>query len=377
MARRREDRVGLSVPVRIWGLDCNGKPFSQQVHTVDITRLGARLRSVTCSMRPGDIIGMQHGNEKARFRVTWVGKPGCPDQGQIGVHCVEPTKFIWGVTLPKAPAPRLRPVRVQQQSAEGGAGRRSTTRYACEGSVELRREGGAPALWGVLCDVSLTGCYVETTSPLPAHTRVEVLLKVEGVEIRGAGIVRTSHPSVGMGIALSEMSVEDRDRLDRLIAELEARATGKFPAYKEAPAAAQIAEISARLQTATTELKELEHLLAGNGEIDRRLLRDFGSAVNHARQVAWIVQQWLQLSAQRRDPFELLYQLEEEQVRFGIQLSSHLGMEIDATSLNLATRGITDLHTATQKLHRRLLHLVDNAKKDRTAKLVSERSSGF
>ena len=371
MGRRREDRVTLSVPVRIWGLDTDGKPFSQQAQTIDITRLGARLCSVACSIRPGDIIGVQHVKEKARFRVTWVGKAGSPDQGQIGVHCVEPTKFIWGVTLPKVPPERQRPARVQQQSAEGGAGRRTTTRYACDGSAEILREGGASALWGVLCDVSLSGCYVESMSPLPAHARVEVMLQVEGTEIRGQGIVRTSHPAVGMGIALSEMSVEDRARLDRIVGELEARATGKFPAYREDPAVPETTAVSARLQAAATEIKELERLLSQNPEIDGRVLRGFRNAVNHTRQVSWIVQQWLQLSTQRRDPFEILSQLEEEQVRFGAQHSGDLGLEIDATSVNLATRGITDLHAATQQLHRRLLHLVEEQKRDKPLKIVS------
>lgn len=370
MGRRREDRVTLGVPVRIWGLDSGGRPFSQQAHTVDITRLGARLRDVTCSVSPGDIIGVQHAKEKARFRVTWVGKAGSPDHGQIGIHCVEPTKFIWGVTLPKEPE-RQRPVRAQQQMAEGGAGRRTTTRYACEGSAEIRREGSHAALWGVLCDVSLTGCYVETMSPLPAHTRVEVLLQVENTEIRGQGVVRTSHPAVGMGVALSEMTIEDRARLDRVVAELEAKATGKFPAYREGPAVVDTAAISARLQAAAAELKDLENLISASAEIDERVLRDFSNAVNHTRQMAWIVQQWLQLSTQRRDPFEILSQLDEELVRLGTQLSDNLGLEIDANAINLATRGIKDLHAASFQLGRRLVLLVQEQKKDKPLKIVS------
>jgi hypothetical protein len=372
MARRREDRVALSVPVRIWGLDTDGKPFSQQAQTIDITRLGARLRGATCSVGTGDIIGVQHVKEKARFRVTWVGKPGTPDQGQIGIHCVEPTKFIWGITLPKA-LERHRPVRAQQQMAEGGAGRRTTTRYACEGSAEIRREGTNAALWGVLCDVSLTGCYVETMTPLSAHTRVEVMLQVEDTEIRGQGIVRTSHPAVGMGIALSEMTIEDRARLDRVVAELEAKATGKFPAYQEGPAVGDTAAISARLQAAAAELKDLENLISASAEIDERVLRDFGNAVNHTRQMAWIVQQWLQLSTQRRDPFEILSQLDEELVRLGTQLSGNLSLEIDANAVNLATRGITDLHAASLQLGRRLVLMVQEQKKEKSLKVVSRR----
>ena len=40
--------------------------------------------------------------KKARFRVAWVGRSGSDRDGQIGVQCVEPGRYIWGVPLLRA-----------------------------------------------------------------------------------------------------------------------------------------------------------------------------------------------------------------------------------------------------------------------------------
>jgi len=96
---RREQRVEMSLPVRIWGMDQSGKLFEQQATTVDITPIGACLTGVTCDVQVGSIIGVQHGKSKSRFRVAWIGEPGSARDSQIGIITVEPGKYIWGVAL--------------------------------------------------------------------------------------------------------------------------------------------------------------------------------------------------------------------------------------------------------------------------------------
>jgi hypothetical protein len=89
----------MILPVRIWGMGYDGRLFSEDVETVDITPAGARLRGVSVPVQRGAIIGIQHGKVKARFRVAWVGEPGTPKAGQIGVHLAELGKYIWGTPL--------------------------------------------------------------------------------------------------------------------------------------------------------------------------------------------------------------------------------------------------------------------------------------
>lgn len=90
----------MKLPVRIWGMDTAGKLFDIEAHTVDLTPVGACIEGALGSLlQRGAIVGIQCGRSQARFRVAWVGRTGTPRQGQIGVRCVEPGKYIWGLPL--------------------------------------------------------------------------------------------------------------------------------------------------------------------------------------------------------------------------------------------------------------------------------------
>ena len=100
MPIRREPRVTVPIAVRLWGLDRDGKVFSQNAKTLNIATSGARLFGVTANLERGFIVGLQCGNMRARFMVMWVGEPGSPREGQIGLRAAE--NCIWSVALPRA-----------------------------------------------------------------------------------------------------------------------------------------------------------------------------------------------------------------------------------------------------------------------------------
>lgn len=100
MPIRRERRVTVPISVRLWGLDCEGKVFSQNVKTLDIATNGARLFGVTASLERGFIVGLQCGNMRARFMVMWVGEKGSSREGQVGLRAAQ--NGIWSVALPRA-----------------------------------------------------------------------------------------------------------------------------------------------------------------------------------------------------------------------------------------------------------------------------------
>ncbi|HWX54052.1 MAG TPA: PilZ domain-containing protein [Verrucomicrobiae bacterium] len=101
MAKRREYRVSVPLSVRLWGLDSNGKVFSQNVKTLNIATSGARLYGVTAELERGFIVGLQCGNMRARFMVVWVGEKNTPSEGQVGLRVAK--NGIWSVALPTAP----------------------------------------------------------------------------------------------------------------------------------------------------------------------------------------------------------------------------------------------------------------------------------
>jgi hypothetical protein len=65
----------IDLPVRIFGTDADGKIFSENVTTIDVSQSGAGLRGIRARIQLKEIIGVMHGSNKVHFRVKWVGYP--------------------------------------------------------------------------------------------------------------------------------------------------------------------------------------------------------------------------------------------------------------------------------------------------------------
>ena len=213
MSRRSDTRIKITIPVRLWGIDANGKPFNEEVETTDVSLLGAKLGGLRSQLKTGEIVGMQSPTGKARFRVTSVGDAASGEAGTASVACVEPGKCIWEPTLfdaPPEPAPLLEPI----------GSRRKSVRYICQGSAEVTSKDVAAAQWCKLADISYSGCYLETPAPLPPGIEVYLTLSIGEMVIHCEGTVRTSHTTVGMGIKFDDMQDNDAELLGKLISRL-------------------------------------------------------------------------------------------------------------------------------------------------------------
>lgn len=234
MDHLRELRVHLQLEVRVWGMDAAGKPFSQIARTVEISALGARLRGVE-GVQQGDIVGVQYRDQKARFRVAWVGAPGSETADQIGVECVEPAKCIWTAVLEEQAAaaaggeptftPALPPgIPPSPEAAKPGEwpahDRRRYPRFHCAGSLKLKQIGTDFETTQKLSDISLGGCYGESMAPLARDLMVDMVLEVCGERIPARGMVRTSHPSMGNGVGFTRVAPQDWKKLARVIMQL-------------------------------------------------------------------------------------------------------------------------------------------------------------
>jgi hypothetical protein len=98
--------------------------------------------------------------------------------------------------------------------------RRRAPRYKCGGSVEFRTEGNDVRTWATLTDLSRTGCYVEMQATSPPDTVVDMAIEVMGIRVRVKGTVRVTYPFLGMGIAFTDISTEDRAQLDEILLRL-------------------------------------------------------------------------------------------------------------------------------------------------------------
>jgi hypothetical protein len=104
-ANAESPRIQVRLQVRIAGTDASGRALLQMVTTRDISRHGARLEGIEREFEPGEIISLSYKNNKARFRVSWMGDAGTNRAGEMGMQSIDPAKCIWdAATLPPATA---------------------------------------------------------------------------------------------------------------------------------------------------------------------------------------------------------------------------------------------------------------------------------
>src|SRR5579863_7688674 len=99
MSKRREKRARVAIPVRIISRDSVGSPKAESACTLDVTPRGARLSGIHAPVKPGDVVRIERGKNRAAYQVCWVGRREDGRYGQLGVQCVESAQMDWGVPL--------------------------------------------------------------------------------------------------------------------------------------------------------------------------------------------------------------------------------------------------------------------------------------
>jgi hypothetical protein len=112
-----------------------------------------------------------------------------------------------------------------------------------------------------------------------------------------------------------------------------------------------------KLSKIRSEFKDLHEELISD-HVDPRLAQDFKDSVDHARQAAWTLEQWLQLELEKRDPFEVMPHLDAERVKHTYRLAKRLAVGIDATEIGEHTSGLEGLFNAIDELRTRLARLL-------------------
>jgi hypothetical protein len=393
MIGQHEPRVEVSLDVKVWGLDLYGKPFVQHARTINATSVGARLIGIDC-VREGEVISLQHGELQSRCKVVWVGRDAAKAR-QIGIQCVDSGKTLFGASLPK-PA-KLSAASTSATGARAGAPppvarsimqdtpgtRRSQERFHCTGGVEMRRNEGAPPIFGNLSDISLTGCYVETVSSLPVGTELLFMLRMRDKVVRGRAQVKTSHHAVGVGLVFQHMSKEDQQTLEFLVGTLTGaqemrpedqrirvpedpmRAVQPFSGNTVRPATkGGSSQMSAQISRTIAELNQVEQALVID-RMDPRIIAQFHDAVEHIRQTAWSAVQWAELNSTGGDPFEVLPQIEAERMHMLRKLAHNVTADLDSGSITRFTEGISDIYEVVQALYRGLRKIVIDSPEDK------------
>jgi hypothetical protein len=208
IGKRREPRKEITVAVRIFGTDRGGQTFSEKVSTVDVSRQGVRLSGVEARPQIDEIVGVTYGKSKAHFRVKWVGEAGTPRAGQMGLSNVAPEKVFWDFDLPSATV-----------DSDGGSvkERRKSARLKCASSAEVYPAGVVAPIRTRTSDLSIGGCFLEMSTPIPKKTLVRIALWVKDAKLWANGEVITSTPGFGIGVKFTEIAPDDRRQLQEFL----------------------------------------------------------------------------------------------------------------------------------------------------------------
>ena len=93
--QRKEERLRIELPVHLR----RSGSSRMSAHTVDISNSGARLAGLEAPLEHGEVLQLECGDRKSRFRVVWMGTHGTATENQAGLECMEPDADLWKIDL--------------------------------------------------------------------------------------------------------------------------------------------------------------------------------------------------------------------------------------------------------------------------------------
>ena len=395
----------MSAPIRIWGMDANGKPFSVPATTYDLTRFGARVMGIRVPLAPGEIVGVQHGVEKARFRVAWYGRPGSRLEGNVGLQALDWKKHIWGALVqdtphtlvnsgdqplnnaaptyasgidpllermdsdPEAPFRRPAPVPAPAPPSPSAlarlvaAERRLATRYTCGAQVEITHSDSKEGITGRLREMSLVGCFIYTGAEFPHRASINVNLRPFGMQITCGAQVRHIEQGVGFGVKFTNLSEGERAKLETAIERLAEEGAALIPdkpATTPRPPQSRTQQFVSAVEKLTSAIRELEGLANGHAlALSTQLVRSFRTQSEQARQAGFALQQWMEFQEQRKDPTPLLSEAENRRLRASLSILRDLLSEAEAENFSVERPAVAELYSAAVAVYRRLAWLAE------------------
>ncbi|MFY9908074.1 MAG: hypothetical protein WBX02_20690 [Terriglobales bacterium] len=112
-------------------------------------------------------------------------------------------------------------------------------------------------------------------------------------------------------------------------------------------------ELSSRLKKTNEELKDLQSSVK-TGMINVKVLMDFRTATERARQASAAVQQWLDAQGKGGDPYKLMEQVVKQRVEMTTQLIKDVTVDLESLDVDLNTAGLPALNDAVRTLNERL-----------------------
>ena len=195
------------IPVRVFGMDSDGKPFMQLATARNLTSDRAVLDHIEHRLSPGEVFGLQHQDHKTRVRVLWACEVDGACTTQVGIQLIDSRECPWRTSIEAG----------EERASHVNGERRRFRRYRVSVGVELSESPSGNKTRACSSDVSVGGCYIETILPLAVGTRLEIEMWVEPSKVSACAIVRTCDPGVGMGIEFIGVTRDKEQQLEDLL----------------------------------------------------------------------------------------------------------------------------------------------------------------
>jgi hypothetical protein len=95
--------------------------------------------------------------------------------------------------------------------------RRSHPRMKCRVTIEMQTEEGGPPLFANVTDVSLGGCFVETSTILAPGSKIKLGFSMDDASLSAEGVVARLDPGSGAAVQFREMNREGRERMFKIL----------------------------------------------------------------------------------------------------------------------------------------------------------------
>jgi diguanylate cyclase (GGDEF)-like protein/putative nucleotidyltransferase with HDIG domain len=106
---------------------------------------------------------------------------------------------------------------IEKQQQPSRKNRRMYPRMRCRVTIELQPHGGGTPVLGNLTDVSLGGCFVETSAILTPGTGLTLVFSIDDGKLHAEGSVVRIDPGNGVAISFNDMNRENREKLPRIL----------------------------------------------------------------------------------------------------------------------------------------------------------------
>jgi diguanylate cyclase (GGDEF)-like protein len=106
---------------------------------------------------------------------------------------------------------------IEKQKQLSYKDRRSHPRMKCRVTIELQTQTGEIPMFANLTDISMGGCYVETSSILTAGSKINLRFSMDDANLKAEGVVARLDPGAGIAVQFREVNREGRERMFKIL----------------------------------------------------------------------------------------------------------------------------------------------------------------